>query len=121
MKLHPVTRIIILAMAFVQKGWCKHSMAKRENDSNTYPADKEATQFCLIGAIKRATYDLCLDTRDEYNARMIIKAHMPKNHWDIAKWNDTVAKKSDVVKLLKRCAIASVTKERYATKEANNG
>lgn len=101
------TRILIYAMALMQKGWCQGSMAKDKRGREIYACDHRAVSFCAYGAVRRAVDDLGLDYGDMNDA----EAYLPKTPYGsgYVTWNEEPGRtRAQVLAAFKRAALASV-------------
>ena len=57
-------RILNRIKEIVNNGWCQGAFARRADNSICYFADSEARQFCLLGAISKATTEIMPATTD---------------------------------------------------------
>jgi uncharacterized protein (DUF2384 family) len=49
------------AAALLKKGWTSNGLARNAKGRSVSPYSKTAVKFCAVGAIVRATYDVCGD------------------------------------------------------------
>ena len=45
------------AANLVHQGWCKDDYAKDDNNDAVSPISNDACRFCVLGALRRATYE----------------------------------------------------------------
>lgn len=48
--------VLRAASRLIKQGWCRRSLARNHKGELCHPSDKNATQFCLIGAVEAAAH-----------------------------------------------------------------
>lgn len=90
-----------------ERGWCKESLARDATGKQVDELSDKATQFCMLGSLLRAEYELELDpplqnlewSRLTFGLRAYIG-----NHPSTLAFNDAQESKNPVVKALRQYA-----------------
>lgn len=93
-------QIAARAIELLKKGWCQRAIAKREDGLPVECELPSAVKWCVIGSVRRATYDLKRDFAEKYSVYEQIRAMHPEIRL-LTDWNDDPTRTVDeVIKLL---------------------
>ena len=103
------------------RGWCQNAVARRDGRSTNY-SDPYADQFCLLGAVYRASDELHDEIggglrKNEEIALSYLKSVTFEQHpgMSFARWNDDLGRtKHEVLKALDRAISMVLPVERKA-------
>lgn len=96
----------------LRKGWCKGAYAKKADGTSTPWTDPNATQFCLVGALRLETY---LDPPGiEKEVTRLLMGGSPE-HWLpralLSQFNDDVASVDSVLDLIAKARTKAEAEE----------
>jgi len=79
--------------SLLAKGWYQGFLARTSSGREVFPQDREATQFCILGAIGRAEYNLGVSCRvgDVCERFVIEHGNIPRFgsvYRTLTSWND---------------------------------
>lgn len=86
-----VREILLKAAALVRRGWCTGAPAKNADGKPVGPRDKDACQWCAIGAIQA----ICGGPENGYEARYALRQVLGRD--TIQDWNDVYARNGEMV------------------------
>jgi hypothetical protein len=107
-------KLLIRAKELIEKGWAKDTFARNSKGKEVSDYSPEACKFCLVGAIRRAAYELDLvnGTAPSINywplidhLRNLLPKSKRKNatlYESIDQFNDACVTKKPVIKLIER-------------------
>ncbi len=108
------TRVLLGAMAALQKGWTRKRYAVDANGGDVNPTSADACAFCAEGALMVGR-DLLAEGFDSPKARLSIRAAREMlvaqiGGLGVAHWNDSTPglTQADVIAAFKAAALASV-------------
>jgi hypothetical protein len=99
-------RILDRAAELCEQGWCQNSFALDRRGRPVWEGGRTAVSFCLFGALKRASRDICgpLPDRSLADVKRAFNHHRGAKRTD-TRWNDSKKRtQSEVVAALREAA-----------------
>jgi len=105
-KLHEVEWVaLVRILALLEdKGWCQGTEALTGRGIEVAPEDKNATCFCLLGAINR----VCHEHPHLKQLRLVYALRAQTGERDLVRWNDREGRTKDEVMALVRRTLHAV-------------
>ena len=103
-----IRKVLKRAYGYVRRGWCRGHLAVTRKGKDCKPTSRHACRWCMEGAViaatgvtyagKAAAWDYLMDVAE--------KKRINRKGLDLIDWNDKIARKKDVLALLKDAAEA---------------
>lgn len=89
-------RVIERSIELIEKGWCRHAMAKNKHGRKVEIGSNKATNFCLAGAITRSANELHIN-RMNVLENIVGTNRSNVNQSIVIQFNDQCKSKKEVI------------------------
>ena len=109
-----VNKVLKKAYKIIECGWCKDSFAKNKKGKEVRYLSKDATNFCIMGAVKLASKKVASVSLNKSNLTRAVVNRLTttmqkdttKDYYDLVNFNDNQNDKRSVLRLIKRALAA---------------